>query len=641
MPVTASNNFIIGTAGHVDHGKSTLVRALTGIDPDRLKEEKRRQMTIELGFAWLDLPNGTRAGIVDVPGHERFIKNMLAGAGGIDLVLLVIAADEGPMPQTREHLAIVDLLGVKQGVVALTKADLVDDEMIELVSDEVGELLAPTGLSGAQVVPVAATTGDGLHRLVEAIVTVESASARAHARGPARLPIDRVFTMQGFGTVVTGTVLGGSLRVGDDVTIFPAGLATRIRGIQSHNASVQTIEAGNRTAINIATLGVGEIVRGDILARAHSITVTDLIDCRIRMLAESPIALEQNTQLDLFTGSAEVPAWPTLLDKESISPGGDGLVQLRLARPVAIVRGDKMVIRRSSPSNTIGGGGILDPKPRRHKRFSRDVIEKLRTLESGTTVDRVLDLVQHEPNRAEQLIKALSPDESATDVSQAISDLLDRGSLILIGADVEAHDVVDGEGILATPDWLERFQRTSRDMLRTFHANHPLRKGMPREELRRRLKISQSVFDSVLSDANSTNVLQTDGRVVWSFGFSIALDVPQAQRADAFLAALRANPFMPPAPSEFGVDNDLLAAMDELGLAAIVSDGMAFDPASVESMRQTVINWLSDNETMTLAQFRDMVGTSRKFAQAVLEYFDQQHLTRRVDDARRLYSKSR
>lgn len=359
--------FVIGTAGHVDHGKSTLVRALTGIDPDRLAEEKARAMTIDLGFAWLTLPSGRPVSLVDVPGHERFIKNMLAGVGGIDAALLVVAADEGPMPQTLEHLAILNLLEVSTGVVALTKRDTVDPDWMGYVAEEVREVLSGSSLRDAPIVPVSAISGEGLPELLSTLDGILTTMVDPGAPGAPRLPIDRVFTVSGFGAVVTGTLSGGSLRVGDDLQLYPEDRVLRVRGLQTHQESVSAAQPGSRVAVNLAGISAHEMTRGQVLAPPRLMTPSQRIDARLHLLASSPVALKQNAAVDLFTGATEVSARVTLLDRDLLEPGQTGWVQLRLAAPIAVLKRDRFIVRRASPSETLGGGEVIDPHPTRHQ----------------------------------------------------------------------------------------------------------------------------------------------------------------------------------------------------------------------------------------------------------------------------------
>ncbi|MGD8597885.1 MAG: selenocysteine-specific translation elongation factor, partial [Anaerolineae bacterium] len=410
---------VVGTAGHVDHGKSTLVKALTGIDPDRLKEEKEREMTIDLGFAWLALPSGERIGIVDVPGHKDFIKNMLSGVGGIDAALFVVAADEGVMPQTREHLAILDLLQVRGGVVALTKIDMAEDEdWLDLVEADLLDVLEDTVLDGAPVVRCSARTGEGLEAVVAELDRFLSSSAPRRDVGRPRLPVDRVFTIPGFGTVVTGTLSDGTLHVGQEVEIQPSGLKARIRGLQTHKEKIEEAVPGSRVAINLTGVSKDEIARGEVVTVPGWLRPTMLVDCHLRYLPDAPLPLKHNAAVNFFSGAAETQARVRLLGTRTLAPGDEGWVQIRLAQPVTLVKGDRYIIRQPSPSVTIGGGIVVNPFPgRRHRRFRPEVIEQLETLAHGTPEEILL-----------QNLERQQPAESR--------DLLGRGSLSRSRAEV-------------------------------------------------------------------------------------------------------------------------------------------------------------------------------------------------------------
>jgi selenocysteine-specific elongation factor len=632
---THTSDIVIGTAGHVDHGKSTLVRALTGIDPDRLAEEKAREMTIDLGFAWVVLPSGRRAGIVDVPGHERFIKNMLAGVGGIDLALLVIASDEGPMPQTREHLAILDLLGIRQGVVALTKTDMVDGEMVELVAEEVEELLRGMGLAGSPIIPVSALSGQGLDDLRQALDDALARAEDAHQSGPARLPVDRVFSVQGFGTVVTGTVLGGSLSVGQDVVIMPGREQTRIRGIQSHNEQTTTVAPGNRAALNLASVSGDDIRRGDVVSVPGALRAATRVDCHVEMLPSAPAPLEQNDEIDFFSGAKIVRGWPTLLDNERIDPGKSGWVQFRLQEPVAVAKNDRFILRRPSPSETIGGGTIVDPAPARHKRFRPDVIAALETLAQGTPEDIVFEAVSPEPREYRELVRTPPAGLLPEQVAEAIRTLREEGRLVVLGTVSQREETA---GFVLASDRWQDVSRHLRDAIDVFHERNPLRKGMPREEARRATGLQQRAFDAAVATAVDEGWLCEAGAVVHRADFSIVLDPSSRASLDRYRTALDSHPMSPPAPREFGIDDDLVAAAIELGEVVRVADGIVFSREAYESLVSRTLAHIDDHGSITLAGFRDRFGTSRKYAQAVLEYFDQQRVTRRVGDERRRFA---
>ncbi|HEY7982932.1 MAG TPA: selenocysteine-specific translation elongation factor, partial [Ktedonobacterales bacterium] len=483
----------IGTAGHVDHGKSTLVTALTGIDPDRLAEEKTRGMTIDLGFAWLTLPSGREASVVDVPGHESFIKNMLAGVGGIDVALLVVAADEGVMPQTEEHLAILDLLRVRAGVVALTKCDLVDDEWLELVREEIAERLRPTTLAGAPIVPCSAITRAGLPALLAALDAALDASPGRRDLGRPRLPVDRVFTITGFGTVATGTLLDGTLRTGQEVEILPRGQRARIRGLQAHKHPVEVSLPGNRVAVNLAGIAKADLLRGDVLAQAGRLHPTTALDVWLEVLRAAPRPVEQNAELHLYCGAAEVHARVALLAGDAIGPGEAGWAQLRLRQPVVVARGDRFIVRVPSPSLTIGGGSVVEPRARRHRRHDPAVLARLELLARGDPDEVVLAALRDErtvatgakgPRRPggyggrEPALVAQATGLPRADVDSALAELVARATAIQAGP-----------GFFAADEW-DRLRLDSTRLLEDYHRQFPLRAGVPREEWRSRLGLS-------------------------------------------------------------------------------------------------------------------------------------------------------
>src|SRR5918997_1668633 len=429
--------FVIGTAGHVDHGKSTLVKALTGIDPDRLAEEKARAMTIDLGFAWLTLPSGQSVSVVDVPGHERFIKNMLAGIGGIDAALLVIAADEGPMPQTIEHLAILDLLGVERGVIVLTKVDATDPEWFDLVREEVRERVSTTTLANAPIVPVSALTGEGLATLMETLEAVLASAPGQEAVNAQRLPVDRVLSVAGFGTVVTGTLSGGQIAAGDELRLYPHDRRVRVRGLQSHQEKVSRALPGRRTAVNLSGITTEEVQRGDVLAPSGLMTPSQRIDARLRLLPDAPVTLKQNDEVDFFTGAAELPARITLLDRERLDPGESAWVQFRFRASLAVLRNDRFIVRRPSPSETLGGGEVVDPNPPRHRRFRSETIAALATLAAGAPDGILLQALEQRPIEIKELA-AGAAGLSSKQVDEALAQLIAERDVVMLGGSGQA-----------------------------------------------------------------------------------------------------------------------------------------------------------------------------------------------------------
>ncbi|MFL5760291.1 MAG: selenocysteine-specific translation elongation factor [Thermomicrobiales bacterium] len=632
--IDQERSFVVGMAGHVDHGKSTLVRALTGIDPDRLAEEKERSMTIDLGFAWLTLPSGRQVSMIDVPGHERFIKNMLAGVGGIDVALLVIAADEGPMPQTEEHLAIIDLLQIPLGVVALSKTDLVDKDWLDLVAEEVRDRLSATTLANAKIVGVSAETGAGLDELRQALdKTLSLASAWPAGRRP-RLPIDRVFTVSGFGTVVTGTLLGGELVTGQDLRVFPSDRATRVRGLQTHGKKVERARPGSRVAVNLASLAVEDVHRGDVLASPGALRPTHRVDVRVRLLPSSPVTLEQNDEVDFFVGAAEVPARVTLLDRERIEPGETAWVQMRFRSHVAVLNGDRFIIRRPSPSMTIGGGEIVDANPPRHKRFRTDVVGSLETLAAGHPDEILLHTLEAGPRELRALRAEHPGGLSEAQIDAAIQELIAEGEVRALTRGRE-DGLRPGDYVVATTAWTAISAKMT-SALADFHAAQPLRRGIPAEELRSRLKLGgpQRLFDDVLARAASEDTIVDEGATIRLPSFAIVLDSERRGLADRYLRALEAAAYSPPSPAEFGIDQETLGALIDLGEIVKVAEGVVFAPSAYAKIEGEVLAAIDREGSITLAQFRDHFATSRKYAQATLEYLDQRRITRRIGDER-------
>jgi selenocysteine-specific elongation factor len=629
---TLDTPFVIGTAGHVDHGKSTLVRALTGIDPDRLAEEREREMTIDIGFAWLTLPDGRAVSIIDVPGHERFVRNMLAGVGGIDLALLVIAADDGPMPQTREHLAILDLLGVQRAVVALSRIDLVDVEWRELVAEEIRELLADTSLAGSAIVPVSAVTGEGLDRLKAELAGALERLRPRDAAGRPRVPVDRSFKVAGFGTVVSGTLIGGEVHVGQELMLYPDRRPVRVRGLQSHQHQVDRALAGSRVALNLAGVNHDEVRRGHVLAPAGTLSPSMRIDGSLRLLDDAPVVVEQNQDVQVFIGSAEVGARVTLLDRERIGPGEEGWVQLRLAQPLSVLRGDRFILRRPSPATTIGGGVVVDPTPARHRRFQRELIASLDVLRKGTPGDLVLQQLGQRPAELGEIERAVGLD----DLVDIVADLIASGELIAPGH--APGSPLARRTLLMRATAFERAAERARDLVDQHHRAHALEAGMRREDLRGALGIrSQRAFDEIVRELGTRNIVRADGAYVASPEFRIELLPEQRRQADAFIAAARDAAYTPPPPQAFDVSPALVQALEALGEVVAVADQIVYAADVFEALRDRVIAHLDANGTIALAEYRDLFGTSRKYAQPTLEYLDERRVTRRQGDVRVRY----
>lgn len=617
--------YVIGTAGHVDHGKSTLVEALTGIDPDRLAEEKEREMTIDLGFAWLTLPGGEVVGIVDVPGHRDFIENMLAGVGGIDLALLVIAADEGVMPQTREHLAILDLLDISDAVVALTKSDLVTDpEWLDLVTLDVAELLEPTALRDAPIIPVSARTGDGLPQLID---TLSAALAEHPPRpdvGRPHLPIDRVFTISGFGTVVTGTLTGGTLRTGDEVAIEPGGHTARIRGMQSHQEQITTATPGSRVAVNLANIDRDDIQRGDVLTLPGLLNGTTLVDVQFRYLPDADRPLKHNAEVKFFSGAAESLAHVRLVGSRELMPGETGWLQLRLAQPIALDRGDRFILRYPSPPQTIGGGTVLDPHPpHRWRRYKPEVITRFETLAAGTPEDLTLHALGGQA--------ALPPAEIATRSGLSPEQILD--ALHSLAAQGDVFEIANNVW-MASAGWQRLAARTGSE-LADYHQRYPLRQGMPREALRSRLEVSSKLFPAVVERATELGLLVDEGTIRLP-GHTVTFTPAQQAAAEQLLDAFKAQPTTPPSVKEATatVGEEVLRAVIEQGNLVQVNEDVLFDGSTYRWMVEQVADFITQHGSITVAQARDLFGTSRKYVLALLEHLDAAGITRRVGDER-------
>ncbi len=615
--------FVLGTAGHIDHGKSVLVHALSGIDPDRLREEKERGMTIDLGFAWLELPSGREVGIVDVPGHERFIKNMLAGVGGIDLALLVVAANEGVMPQTREHLAILDLLRVQRVVVAITKKDLVDDELLSLVRMEIEELIAPTNLSQAQVIAVSALTGEGLPNLVSAIDNLLSSIEPKKDLGRPRLPIDRVFTIAGAGTIVTGTLIDGSLTVGQEVEVVPAALRSRLRGLQTHKSPVNVASPGSRVAANLVGVATSKLQRGDVLTKPEWLVPTMMLNAKLRLLPYLRRPLRHNATVSLHTGATEAMAKVRLLEKGELQPGEATWAQLLLSKPIAVIDGDHLIIR--SPMETLGGGDIVDSHAKRLRRFRPAIIHNLRVREEGTAEEIITALL--ETKQPVELVHLLAQcNLPSSDVASGIETLIQQGKAVGIGQDERR--------LLWTRQGWQRLAEKAATIVHDYHQRFPARPGIPKVELSSRLKLG-AYSSAVLQRLFDEGILIEQGATVRLPSHQIQLTPAQQAKIDAFLRSLAQNPYAP--PSDLIPEPDLLNLLVAQHKVVKVSDSVVFSASVYSEMVERVTSHTKARGTVTLAEVRDLFNTTRKYAQALLEHLDKRKITRRIGDERVLY----
>ena len=609
-------SFVVGTAGHIDHGKSTLIHALTGIDPDRLAEEKRRGMTIDLGFAYLTLPSGRLVGIVDVPGHARFVRNMLAGVHGLDAVLLVVAADEGVMPQTAEHLEIVHLLEIKRGLVVLTKTDLVEPDWLELVWAEVSERLESTSLAGSEIVPVSALTGSGLDLLKVRLDSLLDSTPQRVDSGRPRLPVDRVFTIGGFGTVVTGTLVDGSLKVGEELEALPSGRRVRIRGLQQHNVKVDVAAPGSRVAANLVGVEREDIERGEVLCRPGTLTASRRIDAHVSVLPGAARALRHGAGVMLHSGTAEVAARIIVLEGDEIAPGSGGWVQLYLAAPVASAPGDRFVLRIPSPATTLAGGRFADVNPRRHPRHDEAVAASLERRAAGDVLQEELSKYPRGITESALLKATLAP---AADLARLRAQ---RAGVYLF-----------------SPSTWENLAARAGELLGDYHAAHPLRAGMPREELKSRLALATPVFGPVLVELARSGVLVDRGGEVGQPGHAVALD-PMAGPGRELISLLDAQRWSPPsiadATKQAGAGPEVLRALLKSGDLVRLSDDVVFTRAGYQSALELVREVCAADGSVTVAGLRDRMGASRRPVLALLEYLDTQRVTRREGDLRKL-----
>ncbi len=631
---------ILGTAGHIDHGKTSLIRALTGIDTDRLKEEKLRGITIELGFAYMDLPNGDRLGIVDVPGHERFVKHMVAGATGIDLVALVIAADEGVMPQTREHMEICELLQVKKGLVVLTKIDLVDDpDWVEMVQDDVAQFLKGTFLAGSPIIRVSAATGEGLPELQEALAKLVAQVEPRSSDGPFRLPVDRVFSMRGFGTVVTGTSVAGRLRIGDQVMVYPQQHKSKVRGLQVHNDEVQEIHAGQRTAVNLQSMERALIQRGDVIATPGALVPTYLLDVQLDLLASSPRPLKHRAKVRFHTGTAEHLATAVLLDREELAPGEAAFIQVRLDQPVTALRGDRFVLRSYSPVQTIGGGTVLHPLPRKHKgQGKREAAIALKGLLRGNEDEiilwHVLDAGWSGVTGDELQVRT---NFARVSLDKALQRFTSQKKLTLY--DKENHRFLHA-------DALNEIQQAVLAILADYHRLYPLKTGMAKEELAAQLPhpVEVKLYNFVLRLLADQQQLVMEMEWVRQHSHKVDLTGDEKIIRGKIEQTYRESGLQPPffkdvagsLPGSPRQHQDVLEWTLSQGILIKVKEDLYFHSTVMEELQQRLVAYLKEHGEISTPEFKEMTQASRKYTIPLLEYFDVQRFTIRIGDVRRL-----
>lgn len=602
---------VIGTAGHVDHGKSTLVEKLTGIDPDRFAEEKRRGLTIDLGYAWLTMPSGREVGIVDVPGHERFIKNMLAGAGGISVCLFIVSANEGWMPQSTEHLAILNILGIEHGVVALTKADLVDEETLDLAAAETEERLKGTTLAGAPIVPVSATTGHGLDELVNELDAVLGKASAPENHVRPRLWIDRVFTIAGAGSVVTGTLAGGGLQTGQTIEVAPNGDRARIRGIQSHKKQMQSVEPGNRVALNLVGLDSEKAHRGSAVILPGQWSSTSKLDALIEVLPRSISGVEHELTEKgahlLYVGSAETPVRISLLDGDAIGPNQKGYARLWLRDPLPLTRGDRFVLRDAGRVLTFGGGRVLDPKAPSTKGQDR-----------SSRVALLKKLVD------------VSAEQALREIVEAEGEIVDREALMRAGSAEAPLDVTRLGDRFVSAARLAQLERALKKQLSDWHTSHPLERGMPRETARAVLSIDPAPFDDLLTKVEG---VKAEGTWVRLSTFSIELDPEQEAARKNLLEAIESGGFTPPLRDELGAAPELLRSLTDAGDLVSMGDFFLTSQQAAQA-RERVRDHIESEGPATVAQIRDLLGTTRKYAVPLCEWLDRSGATRRQGNVR-------
>lgn len=616
--------YVAGTAGHVDHGKSTLIEALTGIDPDRLEQEKTRGMTIELGFAWMELDDDLDISIVDVPGHERFVKNMLMGAGGFDLALLVVAADEGVMPQTREHIAILDLLEVRHGIVVITKIDIADSDFVELVELEIADELAGTTLDGASTIAVSAETGENLDKLKQLMNEhIRELPQRPDLERP-RLFIDRSFSVPGFGAVVTGTLDGGILAPGDRVEMLPSGTRARIRGLQSHKSDVEIAKPGARVAVSMTGTSHDSIQRGDALVKRGQYSLTAVFDAVLRSINNAPREIKHNHKVTIYSGTWEEPATVRLLSGNRIQPGAQGYVQIKLGGARPIVPGDRFVARDSN--DTLGGGAVLVVNPQRHRRNDQQLITRLKALAEGSIEDIVMQTLHANP-----IITSIELIAIANIHQQTTEDTL--STLVSNGHIHELNVGLSMPRYITRQSWDDVVSKT-RQALSDYHQRYPLRRGTPRQEFRNRLKLDSTVFDAVVIRLEADGVIEGSDTFIKLPGHQVTFNESQQSEARRYLNVLREHRFTPPAWNT--IEPELLSALAARRDVVAAGPDVVFIADAYDEMRDKVIEFAKVNKRVSINDVREMLGTSRKYSLALLEQMDRENITMRNGDIRTL-----
>lgn len=628
---------IIGTAGHIDHGKTSLIRAITGRNTDRLKEEQKRGISIELGFTYFDLPSGQRAGIIDVPGHEKFIKNMLAGVMGIDIVILVVAADESIMPQTREHLSILNMLGIKKGFVVLTKSDLVEEEWIEMVEEEVREEIKGTFLEKSKILRASSATNEGVEDIIKLIDEYAKDLEDKDVDDMPRLPVDRVFSISGFGTIVTGTLLSGKISVGEEIQIFPGTNTARIRTLQVHDEDEDIAYGGQRVAMNLAGIKKDQIDRGDTIAPIESMKDTTLLDVKIKLLKNIDKIIDNRTRLRLYIGTKEVLCRIVLLDKEVLQAGEEAYAQLMLEEKVVAKKGDRFIVRFYSPMFTIGGGEILEPNPAKKKRFDKDGIRELQIKEKGSSKDIIENIIQ-EKSQKFPTIKEIAAQRAMLEskIKKEVDNLESEGKVIVFVLTKDIHVI--------HIDYYKKIKDGILKLLRDFHDKYPLRIGLAKEEIRSKFlpDIKSKVAELFIELLIKEGLVEQISQNIVIKGFRVELDSDQEKIYKDILNAFKKRKYQPPKREELSdiIDSDK-ELIEELFMVILnrdelfkLNEEIYLDVSLYEHSIELVEEYIGEKGSISIGEFRDLLDTNRKVALALLEHFDEKKITIRDDDRR-------
>jgi len=616
--------YIIGTAGHVDHGKTTLVKAITGMETDRLSEEKNRGMSIDLGFAWIELQRGLSVSFIDVPGHKKFIANMLAGAGAIDLALIVIAADESVMPQTLEHFQILNLLGIKRSIIVLTKCDLVDEQWLELVKLDVKKMLKGSLLENSKIVLVSSINKKGIGELITEIGnTLDSTNSKIDMDKP-RLWVDRSFSKSGFGTVITGTLLDGNLIVGQEVELVLSGQTSRIRGLQVHNEVVDSAKPGERVAVNLSNLDHNQIQRGDVLSKLGLLKETHVVDAKLNVLDTYPNSIKHNMSVNIHMGTNECITKIRLIESSDLASGDTGYVQLKFDRPLVVSRGDHFVIRTNM--FTLGGGIVLDLNAKRHKRGDVKTIQRLELISDGSIND-VIKVILEDNGPLEIEVIENHIKIGILDLKERVDWMLDNGELILIG---DGDSI--GKSIVMTVSGWEQYINSILELLKGYHVQFPIRVGMPRAELRQELNLTPKLFNLIISKLKIDCVIDDTNKFVSNFGYKPILTKQQSETIDAYLSELKQKAYSP--STDIKIDDDILVLLENQSRVVRISESIVYPYDVYCEMVQRIQNHLESFKEISIGEVRDMFNASRKYALALMEYLDDQQITKRIDDKR-------